>query len=172
MLGFPGPARESRDLPVLQIVSAAVRGTGGRWFEELRGRRALAYSLSAFPVARCQAGAFVAYIATSPDREEEARVGVLAQFDLLVREGLSTTEIEQARSYATGTWRLRHQTNSAQLDTVAEGMLLGRGPGELHEHETSLRSVMPERIREVAAHYFHPGRLVTAILRGTDARLP
>src|SRR5690606_14849112 len=58
VLGFPGPARNDPDLFAARILGNVMSGLGGRLFEELRGRRSLAYTVTAYPVARWRGGAF------------------------------------------------------------------------------------------------------------------
>jgi hypothetical protein len=50
-----------------QLLAGVASGLGGRFFDELRDRRSLAYTVHAFAPARRCAGAFGAYIATGPD---------------------------------------------------------------------------------------------------------
>jgi zinc protease len=81
VLGFPGPARNDADTDALVVMAAAISGLGGPLFEELRSRRSLAYAVSAQPLARRRGGAFIAYIGTSPEREAEARSGLIEQLE-------------------------------------------------------------------------------------------
>ena len=74
-----------------RVLSAVASGLGGRFFEQLRDKQSLAYTVAAFPIERHVSGAFAAYIATSPDREEEARAGLLHEFAKL-REAPPTEE--------------------------------------------------------------------------------
>jgi zinc protease len=168
VLGFPGPLRSNPDLYPLQVLSNIASGLGGRFFEELRSRRSLAYTVSAYPVARAEAGAFVAYIATSPEREEEARTSLLEEFQRFVDEDVSHDELMRAREYMLGTWKIRRQTNGSHLSDLADVLLVGRGLQELREYVPSVSAVMPKDIREVAAKYFDPARLVEGIVRGSN----
>ncbi len=77
---FPGPDRRDPARFAARVLSAIASGLGGRFFEQLRDRQSLAYTVSAFPVERRLGGAFAAYIATSPSREDEAREGLLREF--------------------------------------------------------------------------------------------
>ncbi|MBI4409039.1 MAG: insulinase family protein, partial [Gemmatimonadetes bacterium] len=166
VLGFPGVGRNDPDVYPLQVLSNIVSGLGGRLFEELRSRRSLAYTVTAYPIARWLGGAFVAYIATSPEREEEARRGLLEQLARLAEDVVAPDELERAQRYTIGAWQIRGQTNGAQLHDLVNALLLGRGLAELREFPARIRAVTPGAIREAVARSFDPGRLVEGIVRG------
>jgi len=166
-LGFPGPARNEADVDELRVLSAAVAGLGGRMFEELRSRRSLAYSVAAYPVARWRAGCFVASIATSPEREEEARAGLLEELDRLRREPLPEEEVERARRYLIGAWQIHQQTNGARLADLMDVLLVGEGLAELRNFEARIRRVSAEGMRAAAERWLDPARMVEGVVRGS-----
>jgi zinc protease len=165
-LAFPGVDRNHEDVYPLQVLANAVGGLGGRFFEELRSKRSLAYTVALMPVARWLGGAFVAYIGTAPEREDEARQGLLEQFDRLVNEQLSDEEVERSKRYTIGTWQIRSQTNTSQLGDLLGAYMLGPGIAEITEFEQHVRTVTPEQILAVARKYFDPAVAVEGIVRG------
>jgi zinc protease len=166
VLAYPGPDRNAPDVDALRLLANAVSGLGGRLFEELRSRRSLAYAISAFPLARWRAGAFVAYIGTSPQREEEARNGLLEQLGMLKTELLSDDEVERAKRYAIGAWQIRNQTNAAILSETANAMLFGGGIEEVRTYESRIRAITAEDMRDAAMKYFDTARVVEGVIRG------
>lgn len=166
-LAFPGPHRNHDDVYALQVLANAVGGLGGRFFEELRSKRSLAYSVSLMPMARAAGGAFIAYIATSPEREDEARAGLLEEFKRLVDEPLPDEEILRSQRYTIGTWHIRNQTNAAQLGELMQAHMLGPGMEEITEFEERIRAVDAALVQEVAQRYFDPELVVEGTVRGT-----
>jgi zinc protease len=166
-IAFPGPARDHDDVHAMQVLANAVGGLGGRFFEELRSKRSLAYTVALSPVARMSGGSFIGYIATSPEREAEARAGLLEQFALLTQEELPGEEIARAQRYTIGTWQIRNQTNAAQLNDLLQAYLLGDGIQEIEEFEAQIRAVTPAQVRDVAQRYFKPELAVEGTIRGT-----
>ena len=165
-LGFPGPHRNHEDAPVLQVLANAVSGLGNRLFEELRSRRSLAYTVTAYPLARRHGGAFVGYIATSPERAEEARAALVEEL-LRVREAPpSEEELERARTYTVGAWQIRTQTNAAQLSELAGSLLLGPGLEEIRAFESRIRAVTRDDIAAAAHRWFQPDRIVEGAVLG------
>ncbi|MDE3126704.1 MAG: insulinase family protein [Gemmatimonadota bacterium] len=163
---FPGPSRLDDDRYAAGLVAGIASGLGGRFFDELREKRSLAYTVHVFPSERRLAGAFGAYIATSPDREEEARAGLLAEFARLVDAPVSARELADAQTYALGTHAIRLQRGGAVLSDVVGAWLDGR-LGELDEFEARVRAVTVERIQALARRYFDRARRVEGIVRGT-----
>lgn len=165
-MAFPGPDRNHPDARALQVLANAVGGIGGRFFEELRSRRSLAYTVSLLPVARWLGGAFVAYIATAPAREDEARTALLEEFDRLRNDLLSSEELERSKRYTIGTWQIRSQTNAAQLSDLMHAHMIGTGPGEITNFEQNINEVDAEHIRAAAQRYFNTAMMVEGIVRG------
>ena len=59
------------------MIASVASGLGGRFFDELRDKLSLCYTVTAFSSARRAAGTFGAYIATSPEKEDAASDGFL-----------------------------------------------------------------------------------------------
>jgi zinc protease len=165
-MAFPSPDRRDPDRFAAQLLSRIASGLGGRFFEELRDRRSLAYTVSAYPVERSLAGMFVSYIATSPEREEEARQGLLAEYAKLRDAPVSDDELARAREYAIGTHAIRQQSGAAVLGDILDAWLFGTSLEELTEHDSRIRSVTARDIQSLAQRYFDESRLVQGVVRG------
>jgi zinc protease len=76
-LAFEGPSRNDERRFAAQLIASIASGLGGRFFDELRDRQSLAYPVHAYTSERQLAAMFLAYIATSPEKEETARNGLL-----------------------------------------------------------------------------------------------
>jgi zinc protease len=163
---FPGPGRQDRDRFAASLIGGIASGLGGRFFDELREKRSLCYTVQTFLSDRWKAGAFVAYIATSPDKEAEARSGLLDEFRK-IREGQVTSEeLERAQTYAVGVHQIHMQSGGAVLGEIVDAFLFG-SLSELDEVDRSVRAVTLEDIQRVAQRYFDPDRRVEAIVRGS-----
>ncbi len=166
-LAFPSPDRRDPGRFAAHVLSRIASGLGGRFFEELRDRRSLAYTVSAYPVERALSGMFVSYIATSPEREDEAREGLLAEFAKLRDALVTDEELARAREYAIGTHAIRQQSGAAILGDVVDAWLFGTSLDELTEHDSSIRSVTAADIQSLALRYFDEARVVEGVVRGT-----
>jgi zinc protease len=165
-LAFPGPARGDPDRFVARIVASIGSGLGGRFFDELRDRQSLAYTVHAYSSEHQLAGAFVSYIATSPEKEDVARAGLLAEFARLREEPVTAEELERAKRYAIGSHAIRQESGSAVLGDMIDAWMLGSGLGELKEHDSMVSAVTADDVLRLARQYFDPDRRAEGVVRG------
>ncbi len=165
-LMFPGPARNDDARWSAAMISSVASGLGGRFFDELRDKRSLCYTVNAFAGERKSSGLFGAYIATSPQQENAARDGLLAEFRRFREEPVTAEELERAQRYAIGVHAIRQQSGGAVLGDLIDAFLFG-SLHELLEHDARVNAVTAESMREVAERYFDPSRRVEGIVRGT-----
>lgn len=162
---FPSPARDDNDRFAAAMLAGVASGLGGRFFEELRDKHSLCYTVHAFQAERRVAGTFAAYVATSPEKEDVARQGLLREFEKLRNDPVSADELTRAQTYAIGTHAIRQQSGGSVLADVVDAWLFGR-LAELDEFEAQIRSVTPQRMRAVAERYFDPTRRVEGVVKG------
>lgn len=165
-LAFPAPARGDDDRFAAHLVAGVASGLGGRFFEELRDRQSLAYTVQAFSAERRVAGLFVSYIATSPEKEEIARASLLREFEKLREAPVGDEELDRAKEYAIGSYAIHQSSGGAVLGDVVDAWLFGRSLAELEEHDAMVRAVTPARMQALARRYFDENRLVQGIVRG------
>ena len=167
---FPGPSRRDDARYAMGMIAGVASGLGGRFFDELRDKQSLGYTVQAFASERSLAGAFVAYIATSPEKEEIARRGLLAEFGKLRDAPVTPKELEQAQTYAVGTHAIRQQSGAAVLGDMVDAYLFGE-LSELAAFETRVRAVTAAEMQAVANTYFDETRRVEGIIRGVPKRV-
>jgi zinc protease len=165
-LAFPAPSRTDPTRHAAHLLAGIASGLGGRFFDELRDRQSLAYTVHAHATERRLAGMFVAYIATSPEKEEVARQGLLAEFAKFREAPVSDEELRRAQTYAIGTHAIRQESGGAVLGDVVDAWLLGRSLAELEVFEARVLAVTPADIRRVAESCFDAGRRVEGVVQG------
>jgi len=165
-LAFPAPGAGSPDRLVLEVIGALLSGLAGRLFDTLRERRSLAYTVSALPWVRRRGGAVLAYIATAPERESEAREGMLEQLERLAAEPPSAEELEGARRYAAGLVEI-HRQHAAGVAAEMLDAWVGGTLGEWCELPGRLRAVSASDVSRVAAAVFRREKAAEFVVRGT-----
>jgi zinc protease len=165
VMSWPAPARSDIARFDVAILVGVASGLGGRFFEELRDKQSLCYTVQAFASERRVAGTFNAYIATSPEKEQNAREGLLVELAKLREEPVTDEELRRAQTYAIGVHAIRQQSGGAVLGELVEAWLFG-SLRELDEYEARVRAVTAIGVRDVARRYFEPDRRVEGIVRG------
>ncbi|UCB53218.1 MAG: insulinase family protein [Candidatus Zixiibacteriota bacterium] len=166
-LGFATCSYKEEDFYALKVLQGIASGTGGRFFHQLREKEALAYTVYGVNRSWGQAGAFYAYIATSPENEELAREKLLDEFDKFKIDPVTDEELEVAKNYIAGMYKIYLETNSAMVRQYAKAHLLGKGIEEVERYPEKVARVTKEEINEVAARYFDPKSLAVGAIRGT-----
>jgi zinc protease len=163
---FAGPGRADDDRFALAMLTGIASGLGGRFFESLRSRQSLAYSVSTSATTWRAGGVIASYIACAPEREDEARAGLLREFALLRDDGVTAEELERARRYALGMDALRQESGAAQLADVVDAWLLGAGIGELRAEREGIARVTVGDVQRVAQRWCTGEPRAEGIVRG------
>jgi zinc protease len=165
-LAFQGPSRTDDRRFAAQLIATIASGLGGRFFDELRDRQSLAYTVHAYTSERQLAGMFLSYIATSPEKEDIARQGLLREFERLRSEPVTDDELARAKRYAIGSHAIRKESGGAVLAEMLDAYMFGTGLGELSSFESSILSVTAHDIQSLASEFFDPSRRVEGVVRG------
>jgi zinc protease len=165
-LAFPSPSRTDDSRFAASLIATVASGLGGRFFDELRDRQSLAYTVHAAVSEKRLAGVFLSYIATSPEKEGVARAGLLAEFAKLREQAVSPEELDRAREYVVGSHAISQESGGALLGEMLDAWMFGDGLREILEHDRRVRAVTAEQMRDVAEKYFDPEKRVEGIVRG------
>ena len=163
---FPGPSRSDPDRHAAEVLAAVASGLGGRLFHALRDRRSLAYTVIMSSWQRLSAGAIVTYIATSPEREAEARDAMLEELARFRTEPVEPDELRRAVNYLAGQTTVQRQTASAQASEIVDAWLLGTGLSELETPAAEYRKVTAADLQRVAARYLDPDLRAEGLVQG------
>jgi zinc protease len=112
------------------------------------------------------AGIFASYIATSPEKEEIARNGLLAEFARLRDAPVGEDELSRAKQYTIGTHAIAQELGASLLAEMLDAWMFGAGLRELTEYEARIRAITAQEMRDIARRYFDPARRVEGIVRG------
>jgi zinc protease len=171
-MAFPGPSRRQREHAAGQVWSAVASGLGGRLFEALRDRRSLAYTVMASAWQKARGGALLTYIATSPEREEEAREQMLLELERFAEEPVGEAELRQAVSYLAGQAEVSRQNAAAVAGEMLEGWMGAGSLEDMADPGAPFRAVTAEDVQRLAASSLDPARRAEGVVRGTGASRP
>lgn len=122
-------------------------GMGARLFTEVREKRGLCYSVSAYPSVVKGAGAVVAYAGTTPDRCQETLDVMLAELKRL-EEGVTDDELARARTGVLSELVMQSETARARALTIARDQYLLGQIRTMAEIRACVEAVTPESIRD------------------------
>jgi zinc protease len=169
VIGFATPGLQTPERLPLDLVQSLTSGLGGRFFEEVRGKRGLAYAVHAFNYHRVAGGAFCVYLATSPGDEAEARRVLFQEIARLRREGPRRDEVERALRFARGMHVIALQGNGQRAFRYADAEVRGLGMEAVQTYPDRLAAVGFDEVHDAIWRHLDPDHCALGILRGSDA---
>ena len=164
---FPGPGRRDAARYAAEVWAAVASGLGGRLFDALREQRSLAYTVLAFAWQRGRAGALGTYIATSPEREAEARQAMLEELARFAAEPVRPDELRGAVGYLAGQAVVQRESAGHVASEMLEAWMIGDGLGELEDPAAPYHRVTAEAVWRVARESLRPENRAEGVARGT-----
>jgi zinc protease len=164
-MAFAGTASNNPRRFAVAVLCDFLSGLAGRLFQVLREERALAYTVMASPWMQRRAGALLTYIATSPERENEARDAMLQALADVVAGKTTEAEVERARNYAAGLVEIGRQTTASVTSEILGAWTNGL-IDELPEVPDRLRRVTVADVVRQAGEIFDPAMRAEFVVRG------
>lgn len=160
-LGHLGVRRLDPDLPALEVMDAILGNSPGftaRIPAHLRDGQGLAYTVYSdiTGTAGQEPGVFQAFIGTEPARMEAAIQGLMDEVRLMRAEGVSETELAEAKAYLTGSVAMQLETNPQKADYLLRCHVYGWGFDEINHYVDRILAVTQEDVLQVARRHLHP----------------
>jgi zinc protease len=165
VIGFRGVNVHDEDRFALELISQLLAGQGGRLFLELRDRRGLAYAVNAVNIEGMAPGYFAVYIATAPEKLDEARTGLLEELDRLVQAPPANGEFERAKRYLVGANAIDRQRNTVHAAHAALDGLYGLGPDAMCAYPERIAAVGAEDLLRTARRIIQLDTYTLALVR-------
>jgi zinc protease len=165
--GFPGVRRSAPDRFTLTVLENVISGLGGRFFEAIREKQGLAYTVQMVNTTYSRSGAILTYTAFSPENEMKVREALEAEFDRLRKEGVTEEEVKKAIAYSIGEYAIALQTRVGTVLEYARSIYAGSGVQDVQTYDASIRKVTTEQVRVASRVFLDPANLRIAIVRGT-----
>jgi zinc protease len=166
--GFPGVNRSGADRPALVVMENIVSGLGGRFFDAIREKQGLAYTVYTTNSFLTKGGAVFTYTAFSPENESKVRESLENEIQRLRKDGVTADEVKKAAAYSVGEHEIGLQTRLGTVLEYARSIYGGAGVQGVENYSALIRKVTPEDVKRVAGQYLDPGKLKIAVVRGTQ----
>ncbi|WP_293089329.1 pitrilysin family protein [Okeania sp. SIO3B5] len=155
MLGYLAANVNSYDYAPLKLINTYLgNGLSSRLFVELREKRGLAYDVSAFYPTRIDISNFTVYIGTATENTAIAKAGLREEMERLVKNQLSSEELQVSKNKLLGQYALGKQTNSQIAQILGWYEVLGLGMEFDAKFQENLTMVTATEAQEVASKYF------------------
>jgi zinc protease len=158
MFGHGGIERHDPGYQAAFVANHILAGGGfsSRLMEEVREKRGLAYGVGASLVELQGAPLWIGHVATSNDRVAQSLEIIASEASKLANGMLDSPELEDARTYITGSFPLRLTSND-QVAGMLVGMLtLDLGQDYLDRRNQLIEALTLEEVQAAARRLFHP----------------
>ncbi len=118
----PGLLRDDPDFYAAYVMNYTLGGGGfiSRLYREVREKRGLAYSVYSYLTPMDSAALYIGGAGTANESVSQTLAVVRQQWALMAEQGITAEELENAKTYLTGSYPLRFSSNG-----MIAGMLLG-----------------------------------------------
>jgi len=119
VLGYKTVPQKNKDSYVLELIRAILaRGQSGRLFEEIRGKRGLAYVVGAHHEAETDFGYFAIFCGTDKKNKNKIIKIVLDEFNKL--QQITKNDLQEAKTFIEGEFLLDNEENERRSITIAD----------------------------------------------------
>jgi zinc protease len=164
--GWQVVGENHEDRYALEVMNAITTGMGGRLFLQIRDKQSLAYSVASIMPLRDEAGSYLVYLASAPDKVDEAVAAIEDQIGLLRDKGVSEREVEEAKRFLIGNLAVDRQSNGARANGQVSGELDGKGfRFESEVYPQKIEAVTVEDVNRVARKYLKPDEHIFVLVK-------
>ncbi|MEX2630089.1 MAG: pitrilysin family protein [Tistlia sp.] len=173
----PGIARDDPDYYAAYAVNYVLGGGGfaSRLYEQVREERGLAYSVSAYLAPLDRSAMILGGLGTQNARVTESLEVVEREWRRMAESGPTAEELEDAKTYLTGSFPLR-LSSTGGIAAMLVGMQLEElGIDYLDRRNDYIEAITLEEARRVADELYDAGALTTVVVgrpAGVEATRP
>ncbi len=166
IFGLPGIKRDDPDFMAAFVMNQILGGGGfaSRLMEEVREKRGLAYSVYSYLQTLEHGDILAGGVATKNERMDESLEVIKSVLRDLAENGPSPTELENAKSYLTGSYALRFDTSSKIAQQLLGIQLDDLGLDYITTRNPKIAAVTIEDVRRVAKRLLDIDKLIVTVV--------
>jgi len=164
LVGGLGTRIQSEERYPIRLLQTLLGGQSGRLFIELREKKSLAYNVSPVSFEGIEPGYLGTYIACSPDKREEALVGIRSVLEMLVKKGPTKAEMERAKAYILGRRAMDLQSDGAIAAHYGLESLYGLAHLSDAELIKKIQVIRPSELQKICDQYLVKPHKVTSVV--------
>ncbi|PAW76363.1 MAG: hypothetical protein B9S32_15435 [Verrucomicrobia bacterium Tous-C9LFEB] len=153
-IAYPSAPLRSPDLLPLSLIEEALSDLGSRLFIKIREELGLAYFVGASQFLAISGGYFFFYVGTDPKKRTQIEEALRREIAILAEFGLTTTELNRARSKMLSQEKIDAQNASHVLYGSSLDELYGLGYDFNTKRRQRLTDLSLDEVNAIAKKYF------------------
>lgn len=172
IFGQPAPARHDPDFFAAYILNHIIGGGGfqSRLMTELREKRGLTYGVYSYIANRRNADLWIGSVASANERVTEAIELIRKEWAGILKDGVTEKQLQDAKTYITGAYALRFDSNRSIADITAGMQVKGMSADYIGNRNARMNAVTLADVNRVARKWLDPDKL-TFVVVGQPAGL-
>lgn len=152
VLGLEGILRHDPDFMPAFVMNHILGGSGfsARLMQEVREKRGLAYSVSSHLISYDKSAVILAFVATQNEKVAQSIDVIRNEMRRLAAEGVTAEDLANAKSYLTGSYPLRFDTNSKISSQLLSIQLEELGIDYIKTRNEKINAVTQSDIKRLA----------------------
>ncbi len=152
LFGHRGIPRDDPDFFPAFVLNHAFGGGGfeSRLMTEVREKRGLTYGIYSYILNKRHADLMMGRVASANDRIAEAIDVIKAEWAEVAENGISEEALAEAKTYLTGAYPLRFDSNAAIADIMVGMQFMGLTPEYITSRNDRVDAVTMDDIKRVA----------------------
>ncbi len=166
ILGNLGISRDNPDYYAVSVMNYILGGGGfaSRLMQSIRDEMGLAYDVHSFFSVGKEEGSFQVGIQTKNESANAALDEIFKQIDRIKKERVSDEELSDAKSYLTGSFPRRLDTNRKIADFLSNVEFYNLGLDYVEKYPVYINSVTKEDVLRVAQKYLDSENYVLVVV--------
>ncbi|MBM4129038.1 MAG: insulinase family protein, partial [Nitrospira sp.] len=166
ILGHIGIGRDNPDYYAISVINYILGGGGfsSRLMQSVRDEMGLAYSIHSSFMSNKERGAFHIKVQTKNESAEVVIAEILRQMKRIREENVSDEELSDAKSYLTGSFPRRLDTNAKIANFLVNVEFYSLGLDYVEKYPGYINLVTKEDVLRVAQKYLDPQRYVLVVV--------
>jgi len=166
VFGFGAMERKDPDFMTAFVINHILGGGGfsAKLMEEVREKRGLAYSVYTYIQPYRHTSLLQGSVATKNEAMAESLGIIRTELKKMAENGPTPADLEAAKSYLTGSYALRFDTNSKIASQLLGLMIEGFGPDYVENRNKLIEAVTVEDAKRVAARLIKTDDLLVTVV--------
>lgn len=166
VFGGPGLKRDDPDFYAATVLDSIVGGSGfaSRLTEEVREKRGLAYGVYTYLMPLDYAGLTGGGVATQNAAVKESIDIIKSELARVVKDGVTAQELQDTKTYLTGSYALRFDTNAKIARILTAVQLENLGIDYIKTRNKLIDAVTLADIKRVAPRVYSPGKMLFVVV--------